>query len=169
MRSFRPVTPHTDFIMYHRFAFALFHKLEKGKKISWTSRTARTQSFHSRLLEEQQIQLWNTATSECNNSRHALKQEVYFIQHNCLFLYDTKWNSVCLKSLAVPSALLSSPKYSRREAKYLKRVSSRANSRSLNSQGICELGELLLEFNLLLTLPSSCLIKQLSFSQPFLV
>lgn len=167
--------------MYHWFAFALFHKLKRGKEISWTSRTASTQNFHSRLLEKQrQTQLWYTATSECSNSRHALKQEVYFVQHNCLFLYDTKWNSACLTQeprSAFCTALLSkvSEKGSKvRQGKadsseqYLRQVSSTANSRSLNSQGICELGELLLEFNLLLTIPSSCLIKQLSSPNPFL-
>lgn len=93
----RRVTSHTNFFTYHWFAFALFHKLKRGKKISCTSRTASTQNFHSRLLEKQwQIQLWHTATSECSNSRHALKQEVYFVQHNCLFLCDTERNRACL-------------------------------------------------------------------------
>lgn len=93
----RRVTSHTNFITYRRFTFALFHKLKRGKKISWTSRTASTQNFHSRALEKQRpIQLWYAATSERSNSRHALKQEVNFVQHNCLFLPDTKGNSACL-------------------------------------------------------------------------
>ena len=93
----RWVISHINFITYHWFAFALFPKLKKGKKISWTSQTASTQNLHSRLLEQpRQTQLWYTATSECNNSRHALEQEVYFVQHNCPFFYDTKQNSACL-------------------------------------------------------------------------
>lgn len=79
----------TSFTMYHWFTFALFHKLKRGKRISWTSPTGSTQYSHKRPLKKQrQIQLGYTATSECSNSRHPPKQEVCFVQHNCLFLYD---------------------------------------------------------------------------------
>lgn len=103
-------------------------------------------------------------TSGCSKPRHALKQEVYSVQHKCLFLYDPQWNSAGLTwepCSASCTALLS--KVFQKGSQVLRQVSSTANSRSLNSQGICELGELLLEFKLLWTIPSSCLIKQLFF------
>lgn len=109
-------------------------------------------------------------TSGCSKPRHALKQEVYSAQHKCLFSYDPKWNSAGLTRepcSASCTALLS--KVFQKGSQELRQVSSTANSRSLNSQGICELGELLLEFKLLWTIASSCLIKQVFLSQSFLV
>lgn len=89
-------------------------------------------------------------TSGCSKPRHALKQDVHSAQHKCLFSYDPKWNSAGLTRepcSASCTALLS--KVFQKGSQELRQVSSTANSRSLNSQGICELGELLLEFKLL--------------------
>lgn len=139
MCFFRQVTSHTNFIMYCWFTFALFHKERQEnhpeQSVLKISMAGAAEAY---------------VTSECSKPRHALKQEVYSAQHKCLFSYDPKWNSAGLTQepcSASCTALLS--KVFQKGSQELKQVSSTANSRSLNSQGICELGELLLEFKLL--------------------
>lgn len=149
MWFFRQVTSHTNFIMYCWFTFALFHR---GKKIILSSQYSK---FPWQTGGEAEAD--PAVTSGCSKSRHALKQEVYFVQHKCLLLYDPKWNSAGLTReprTAFCTTLLSKS-IPQKGSQVLRQVSSIANSRSLNSQGICELGELLLEFKLLWNIPSS--------------
>lgn len=87
MWFFRQVTSHTNFIKHCWFTFALFHK-------EWQENHPEQSLLKISMAGAAETD--PAVTSGCSKPRHALKQEVYSVQHKCLFLYDPKWNSVGL-------------------------------------------------------------------------